>query len=332
MRLNVLVIGGTRFFGRRIVLKLLERGHEVTVFTRGTSRPDFWNRVKTMAGDRSNHAEFEDKLAGRTFDIVFDNIAYTRKDVESAVRALSGRTGHYLLCSTGSVYRDYPDSRQLEARREEDADLDFKGDLDYAEGKREAEKVLLEQADRTTLPFTMIRPPVVQGPYDPSGRAWYWIQRVADGNDVLVPETEPSTVFSLAFSDDIAEGFLRAMGNEAAFGRSYNIAGAEVFSLEDYVRTIARVVGQKTRVVSVPLAAIRREARLEAFEATLAEMRFVMDISAARRDLGFVPTPVDTWMETTARWFMNDYKGADSIGYDKRPAEVALAKRWAAWM
>src|SRR5512140_3406795 len=181
--MKVLVIGGTRFFGRLIVRKFLDRGDDVTVLTRGAVQPDFWDKVGHITAERSDHTDFERKLRGRTFALVVDNIAYNRADVESALRAFRGSAGHYLLCSSGSVYREYDDLRQLRIHREADADLDFKGDLAYSEGKREAEKVLRELSS-SDLPFTIIRPPVVQGPFDPSGRGWYWLQRVADAREV----------------------------------------------------------------------------------------------------------------------------------------------------
>jgi hypothetical protein len=54
-----------------------------------------------------------------------------------------------------------------------------------------------------------------------------------------------------------------------------------------------------------------------------------MDIAAARRDLGFKPTPADTWMEITAKWFLNDYAGGASPGYEARESELTAARRLA---
>lgn len=36
--MNILVLGGTGFFGKHLVWELLHRGHEVTVATRGGRR------------------------------------------------------------------------------------------------------------------------------------------------------------------------------------------------------------------------------------------------------------------------------------------------------
>ncbi len=42
--MKILMIGGTSFFGKEIVELALDAGHEVTIFSRGNARPDFWDR------------------------------------------------------------------------------------------------------------------------------------------------------------------------------------------------------------------------------------------------------------------------------------------------
>ena len=74
-----------------------------------------------------------------------------------------------------------------------------------------------------TLPFTIIRPPIVQGPHDASLRGWFWYQRVADGGP----------------------------GNRAAFGKTYNVASEEILSLDDFVRLTASILGVRDPVVTV---------------------------------------------------------------------------------
>ena len=49
--MRLLVIGGTEFFGKRIVEQSLARGDEVTVFTRGRRRPAFWDAIEHIRGD-----------------------------------------------------------------------------------------------------------------------------------------------------------------------------------------------------------------------------------------------------------------------------------------
>ncbi len=43
---KVLVLGGTRFFGKHLVEALLQDGHDVTIATRGITEDSFGSRVK----------------------------------------------------------------------------------------------------------------------------------------------------------------------------------------------------------------------------------------------------------------------------------------------
>ncbi|MBM3944225.1 MAG: hypothetical protein FJ317_01875, partial [SAR202 cluster bacterium] len=102
--MHVLFIGGTRDFGRITVKRLLERGDTVTLYTRGNAKPDFWDDVGHIIGDRTDHEAFIKSLKGKRFDAVIDNVAYRVEDVKAAINALRGNTGKYLVSSTVSIY------------------------------------------------------------------------------------------------------------------------------------------------------------------------------------------------------------------------------------
>lgn len=318
--MRLLVIGGTQFFGKHFVEAALARGDDVTVLSRGQKRPAFWNQITHIGADRNDHAAFAAAMRGRTFDVTIDNIAFTRKDVETAMAAFRGRVGHYILTSSGSVYPDFTPPEIYRPISEEAADLTIRGDLPYAEGKRECEQVLHEQSD---LPFTIIRPPIVQGPDDASLRGWFWYQRVADGGPVLVPDRHPHPIWRQAFSRDIAGAFLLAAGNQAAFGNTYNIASEEILVLDEFVRLAADILEKPDPVIVVSREVLKQEAP---WYAPTYVHRFVMDISRIKTDLGFTPTPYGGWLNETVRWHLSAGL-RDSAGYDNRADELSLARR-----
>ena len=320
--MRLLVIGGTEFFGKRIVEQSLARGDEVTVFTRGRRRPAFWDAIEHIRGDRTDHAAFVQALRGRSFDVVVDNVAFERPDAEAVVEALGGRIGHCILTSSGSVYPDFEPPEAFRAIPEDAADLSLRGDLAYAEGKRACEQAL---HDQQAFPFTIIRPPIVQGPNDPSRRGWFWIQRVADGGPVLVPQKNPSCVWRQAYSGDIAATVLLAAGNPAAFGKTYNVASEEITSLDDFVRLVAEILDKPDPVVPVPHTVLSREAPW--YRPTFAH-RFVMDITRITQDLGFSPTLLVQWLTETVRWHL-EANLEPSRGYGGRDQEIVLAQRLA---
>ena len=232
--MNVLVIGGTLYFGKVIVRKLLARGDTVTLFTRGNTRPDFWDEVEHITGDRTDHEGFVDLLRGRTFDAVIDNLAFRLEDVQAAVKALRGQTGKYLVASTVSTYGGPghalawtdPSRRNGPLRIDEFVDLqahcpvsedeldlghvewDYSAEIhEYAQGKRHIEKYLREVPE---FPWVVMRVPATLGPEDPSLRFWWYMQRVLDGREILLRDGG-SNIFRLGFRDDVAQAFVDAM-------------------------------------------------------------------------------------------------------------------------
>lgn len=325
--MRVLVIGGTSFFGYATVLKLAERGHKVTVFTRGRRQPPLPEDVVRLTGDRTHRSGFRKRLGDVSFDAVFDNIAYDREDVTSALQALVGNTRHYVLTSSAAVYLRPETSESLSESEFNlaDGDLNPRGNpsLAYAVGKINAERALWESDG--TMPFTIIRPPVVTGPRDPSLRAWFWIQRVSDGGPMLLPDGGTS-VFRQVYSEDLAETIVSVLANPAAFGKAYNVAQAETVTLRDYVSAIAQALGKDPKLVEVPLSDLKEAGLWPQAPPFVRPRRLVLDISAAERDLGYVPTPFPNWIAKTARWFVDVYRGQDSMAYGGRDREIRLAE------
>jgi nucleoside-diphosphate-sugar epimerase len=75
--MRVLVLGGTRFLGRRIVERLHARQDEVLVVHRGVSRPENWIAVRHLLTDRLSLADHRREIAKFAPDAVIDTIALT---------------------------------------------------------------------------------------------------------------------------------------------------------------------------------------------------------------------------------------------------------------
>src|SRR5688500_15368102 len=107
--MRVLILGGTRFFGRTFVEDLLAEGHAVTVLSRG--RLPVPEGAGAIAVDRTDAAALAAAVADRTFDVVVDNVAFTAADVHGALAAFRGRMQHYVFVSTISVYHGFDEGR-----------------------------------------------------------------------------------------------------------------------------------------------------------------------------------------------------------------------------
>ena len=75
-RMNILVLGGTGFFGKHLVWELLHRGHEVTIATRGRTPDDFGDRVRRLIVDRTDVRQMEQVFAHKYYDVFYDDLAY----------------------------------------------------------------------------------------------------------------------------------------------------------------------------------------------------------------------------------------------------------------
>ena len=87
---RLLILGGTGFIGPNMVRYAVERGHEVSIFTRGRAEADLPAGVEHLIGDRNDD---HTALEGRTWDGVLDNNAQDYRWVAEEHRAAEGRGG-----------------------------------------------------------------------------------------------------------------------------------------------------------------------------------------------------------------------------------------------
>ena len=330
--MNILIIGGTGYMGKFVVQRLLDRGDRVTVFSRGSSRPDWWDRIEHIQGDRDDRPAFMSKLKGKSFDAVIDSQAYRKEDVESAVETFRGNIGRYLLVSTGSVYLEGTvDFANRCPYNESDVDwtnLEYtypQGEDPYAVGKRHCEKWLQENSG---VPYTIVRVPAVMGWDDPTGRMWWWVQRALDGRGVIIP-TDARGAFRTLYSADAAVNFIRALDAPSTINDTYYVAMPEIMTIERWADLIWRAAGHQCRITYMPREVIRKQGSLRSYAPPLTRpVSNIHDLSKAEAAFGISTTPVAEWIQTTVDWYRDSYTGGDSEGYEFREEEVALAEKW----
>jgi 2'-hydroxyisoflavone reductase len=220
--MHILVLGGTQFLGRHIVELALARGHDVTLFNRGRTRPELYPEVEKLRGDRDGNLS---ALRGRSFDAVVDTSGYVPRVVRDTIDAL-GDAGHYTFVSTISVYAD------LSSPPTEASPLAV--DEEYGGLKAACEEVVRERFPAAFIP----RPGLIAGPWDPTGRFTYWPQRLADGGRVLAPGP-PDADAQIIDVRDLA-GFVVRAAEDGTAG-TYNVVDRPVAraTLLETCRTVA---------------------------------------------------------------------------------------------
>ena len=72
--MNILVIGGTKFFGIPMINALIAQGHDITVATRGNTAGIFGDKVSYITVDRTNPENMKEVFSGKHYDVVIDKI------------------------------------------------------------------------------------------------------------------------------------------------------------------------------------------------------------------------------------------------------------------
>lgn len=74
--MNILVLGGTRFFGRHLVQALLSDGHNVTIATRGHTKDSFGGQIKRLIVERTSAESLRLSLRHVHYDVIYDNLVF----------------------------------------------------------------------------------------------------------------------------------------------------------------------------------------------------------------------------------------------------------------
>lgn len=193
MKKNILVIGGTRFFGKHLVKRLLTDGHKMSVATRGINPDDFGNTVRRIHVDRRNLPAMQAAFADDAyFDVIYDQMCYSPLDAAIAQDVFEGKVGRYIMTSTIETYQ--PLAGKLDRPFVED-DIDLKSELidlnfpwhdrwlaeaSYSAGKRQAEALLTQDG---RLPVVTLRlAHVLSAKDDFTGRLAAYIAMVKHGS------------------------------------------------------------------------------------------------------------------------------------------------------
>ncbi|MDT8341073.1 MAG: NAD-dependent epimerase/dehydratase family protein, partial [Longimicrobiales bacterium] len=316
---RALVIGGTSLIGRPLVEALLAGGDDVTVLHRGATTP-FGGRVTEVRADRNDPAAVRASLAGRAFDLAFDNVydwerGTTAGQVLETARTVAPGLARYVFTSSVAVYAEG-------GPWNEDADL-LPADHPnrYGAHKAESERTLFRLGKESGLRVSTLRPAFVYGPHNPFEREAFFWDRLRAGRPILLPEDGGRTM-QWVHAADVARAALRAATRDAGAGRAFNLADAPV-TQAGFVRTLAEVAGVEAEIVPVPRERLLAEggglmAPPLYFGAYLDVAPITVTGDRVRDLLGLSLTPFEAGLTETYAWYREQ---------DRPPPEVAWEDR-----
>ena len=216
---RLLILGGTGFIGPHTVRYALERGHEVSIFTRGRSDTELPAGVEHLIGDRNDD---HTALEGRTWDVVLDNNAQDYRWVQKSTELLRDATDHYLFVSSISAYDiegfgwEYKDRIVMEPIVDESFTRISppEGWVDGDDASYGLMKTLSEDIVHAAFPgsATVVRPGLIVGPGDQTDRFTYWPVRIDEGGEVLAPGN-PLHANQIIDQRDLTEWIVRLAEN-----------------------------------------------------------------------------------------------------------------------
>lgn len=327
--MRILVLGGTRFIGRALVMELLVSGHEVAVMHRGEHEGDLPAEVVHIHVERSRLPDRREELAIFAPDAVVDLSAMTAADAD-ALDAAVDRSVPLVAASSADVYRAFaslhedvvtdsvPLREDAPLRTGPPPDRVAMPGWDYEAARYEkldVERIYLGRG------ATICRLPVVYGEHDYKRREEFVLSRVRAGRE-RIPVGAGTLLLSRGYAPEIARA-LRLAAERAAGGGAaeiFNLAERETAPVRLWVQEILAAAGHEAELVRVP------EERLPEDLGFTAEIPqpLVMDCSKAERELGWLHAP---WRECVARsveWHLAN-PPQESCDFDADDAALADA-------
>ncbi|HLA12838.1 MAG TPA: NAD-dependent epimerase/dehydratase family protein [Pyrinomonadaceae bacterium] len=301
--MDVLILGGTRFIGPYVVRRLIELGHQVTVFHRGQTEIDVSSQVRHVHGDFSEFGNHLQELRRLSPEIVLDMVAFTREDGNRVLR-FKGVAQRGVVLSSGDVYRAFGRLHRSEPGEPESMPLTEDSPLrdKLSVGGLEYNKTAVERRVMSDPEFavTVLRLPATYGPGDYQHRLFPYIKRMDDARPVILMEKLFYEWFwPRSYVENVAAAIVLAVTNDDSAGRIYNVAESETFTEAEWIREIAKVVGWQGRIVALAPEQLPPDMRSKID----LRQHLVIDSSRIRRELGFEEIVERTeGLRRTIRW------------------------------
>ena len=242
--LKILILGGTAFLGPAIVKYARTRGHQLTLFNRGRTNRQLFPDLEKLIGDRDGQL---DALVDRDWDVVIDTSGYIPRMVADSAELLRDHCRQYIFISSISVYADFSvrgideDSPVGNITPEQIAAAATMRDItgeNYGPLKALCEQEVRSRFGRHAC---NIRPGLIVGPMDRSGRFTYWPVRVQRGGEVLAPDA-PEVPTELIDVRDLAEFIIHCAENETS--GTFNATSPPLeLTMGELLETCRRVAG-----------------------------------------------------------------------------------------
>lgn len=251
---HILVLGGTGFLGPAFVTAAQARGHTLTLFNRGKTRPELFPDVEKLQGDRDPlKGEGLKALEGRSFDAVLDTSGYYPRMVRASAELLAPHAGQYIFISSGSAYakNDTPGADETaEKATLADPNVETMGkNFENYGGLKRACEVATEKAFGSRA--TIVRPGYIVGPEDRTDRYVYFPLRYDKGGEMLAPGS-PEDPLQIIDVRDLAEWLVLLVERNTTGEFNAVGPGEKPWTMGEMFAACKEVTGKDTKLTWVP--------------------------------------------------------------------------------
>lgn len=235
-----LILGGSRFLGFHLSLRLIELGFKVSHFRRGlTTPPNPIDGVQLFVGDRNSPADFHLPF-NRTYDLVIDLSGYEWSQV-SPLLSFSDRFQKYIFCSTSSVIDHKVSMPYTEEAKTVEVDDTYGGK------KREIELRLFNSELGKQKRLTIFRPQGIFGRFD-FAQPGILFEKISKGKEVFAFPTKLDSKLNLLDVEDFCSAILADIERKSDSSEIFNLANDTPVSLKELIDFCGMICGKKPKV------------------------------------------------------------------------------------
>lgn len=284
------MLGGTGFVGPFVVKQLVEQGCEVTVFHRGRHEPALTAGAKHVHGEFARLPDHLPTLTRRALDVVVDVNPGLAK-AGHGVLHFAGIARRGVVLTSMDVYRamsvlwgvdagppqQMPVTEESELRSQPSPDLGANVDFDNLD----VERAVAARSDE--LPVTVLRCPVIYGPFDSQRRLRHYVRAMADGRPAILLDSRLARLrLTRGYVENVAHAVVTVVSDDRSAGRTYNAGEHDALSEAEWVRAVGAAFGWNGDVVVADPSALPAKLRVP-----LPRQDLVADTSRMRHELGY---------------------------------------------
>jgi len=330
--MKALVTGATGFVGGALARRLRANGAEVTGIGRNT---EVGTKLEAQ-GIRFVRADIADAEAIREVcrdqDIVFHSAALASPwgrpadfyasnvtGTENVIRGcMDQQVGRLVYVSTPSIYFEHKDRLNVK----EDDPLPARPVTEYARTKLQAEQAI-DRAHHDGLPVITIRPRAIFGPGDTTILPRL-IDRLQSGRLPVIGDARNES--DMTYIDNVVDALLLcAESPDSTLGKKYNITNGQPVRMWEMIKKLTAELGIPYPKRQVPYWVVdgiaggmeiayslipgQPEPPLTRYSVAVICRSTTLDISAARRDLGYEPrVSIEEGFERFVKWWKDTHQ------------------------